>query len=222
MLLGVMFFCINHYLRTKHFFMKRGLIIIGVAIMAVAAYFIFFDKKTEEGGHEDKPLAISKNSDSFNIPVDNLLQVYSRLHNAFVNWDSANAALIADSVATAANNIPLDMIKADSALTLTAKTYISSIVAESKGIQGDKNLEEQRRSFNILSGSLFEFIRTVRYDKAAIYQLKCPMAFNDNEEAYWISKTPDIVNPYLGNKHPHYKSGMINCGEVVDSVYFAK
>ncbi|MDR0793660.1 MAG: DUF3347 domain-containing protein [Chitinophagaceae bacterium] len=200
--------------------MKKGLVIIGIAIVAIAVYFIFFGKKTENGGNEDKPLAISKNSDSFNIPVGNLLQVYSRLHDAFVNWDSANAALIADSVATAANSIPLNTMKADSALTLTAKTYIGNIVAECKGIQGDKNIEEQRRSFNILSDNLFDFIRTVRYDKAAIYRIKCPMAFNDSEEGYWLSETSAIINPYLGNKHPHYKGGMINCGEVVDSVYF--
>ena len=201
--------------------MKKGLIIIGVAIVAVVAYFVFSGKKEEPAAPAAKPLAISKNSDSFNIPVQNLLKEYNNLHDAFVNWDSARAAIVADSVITAAGKVPLNMIKADSAIVLTAKTYIGNIVAESKGIQGDKNIEEQRRSFNVLSDNLFNFIRTVQYDKSAIYQIKCPMAFNDSEEAYWINETAEIVNPYLGNKHPHYKGGMIHCGDVVDSLKFA-
>jgi hypothetical protein len=46
------------------------------------------------------------------------------------------------------------------------------------------------------------------------------MAFNDEEEAYWISKTADVVNPYLGTLHPLYKATMLNCGNVADSIDF--
>jgi hypothetical protein len=46
------------------------------------------------------------------------------------------------------------------------------------------------------------------------------MAFNDNEAAIWLSKTPQIRNPYLGLHHPRYKSGMIDCGETKDSLRF--
>jgi hypothetical protein len=201
--------------------MKKGLIIIGVAIVAVAAYFIFFANKKDAAAPAPKPLAISKNSDSFNIPVENLLTAYNNLHDAFVNWDSVKAASVADSVEIASGNIPFNFFKADNGVVMTAKNYIGNIIAESKSIQGEKNIEEQRRSFNILSDNLFDFIRTVRYDKTIIYQIKCPMAFNDSEEGYWISKTSEIMNPYLGNKHPHYKGGMVHCGDLVDSVNFA-
>jgi hypothetical protein len=44
------------------------------------------------------------------------------------------------------------------------------------------------------------------------------MAFNDTETAQWLSKTEDIRNPYLGLHHPKYKSGMLECGEVKDSI----
>jgi len=30
------------------------------------------------------------------------------------------------------------------------------------------------------------------------------------------------VNPYLGNKHPKYHSGMVGCGSIEDSVSFTK
>ena len=44
------------------------------------------------------------------------------------------------------------------------------------------------------------------------------MAFNDNEEAYWLSNTRSIVNPYLGKKHPRYAGGMVTCGSIADSI----
>jgi hypothetical protein len=48
------------------------------------------------------------------------------------------------------------------------------------------------------------------------------MAFNDNETAFWLSDNREVVNPYLGKKHPKYASGMLHCGEVKDSLAYAK
>jgi hypothetical protein len=48
------------------------------------------------------------------------------------------------------------------------------------------------------------------------------MAFNDNETAFWLSNSREVVNPYLGKKHPKYASGMLHCGEVKDSIAYAK
>jgi hypothetical protein len=48
------------------------------------------------------------------------------------------------------------------------------------------------------------------------------MAFKDSEEAYWLTSTNKIVNPYLGKKHPTYKDKMLGCGEIIDSLDFAK
>ena len=30
--------------------------------------------------------------------------------------------------------------------------------------------------------------------------------------------TEEIINPYLGKNHPEFKSGMLHCGEVKDSI----
>ena len=48
------------------------------------------------------------------------------------------------------------------------------------------------------------------------------MAFKDSIEGFWLSPTSKVVNPYLGNKHPVYKSKMLGCGEVVDSFDLTK
>ena len=39
-----------------------------------------------------------------------------------------------------------------------------------------------------------------------IYKQYCPMAFN-NEGAYWLSESKDIMNPYFGDR-------MLKCGRV--------
>ena len=90
--------------------------------------------------------------------------------------------------------------------------------AEALGISGETTLEGMRRSFYTLSENLYNLLRTVQYDQQIIYHDKCPMAFNDQEEGYWLSNTKEIINPYLGKKHPRYASGMIGCGSVEDSL----
>ena len=44
------------------------------------------------------------------------------------------------------------------------------------------------------------------------------MAFDDTVPANWISNSSEIMNPYLGKKHPKYQAGMLNCGEIKDSI----
>ncbi|MFX4520371.1 hypothetical protein ABTA72_19455, partial [Acinetobacter baumannii] len=57
---------------------------------------------------------------------------------------------------------------------------------------------------------LYDFIRTVQYDREVVYHEYCPMAFND-QGATWLSNSSDIKNPYLPKK-------MLHCGEVKDSI----
>ncbi len=62
----------------------------------------------------------------------------------------------------------------------------------------------------------------MRYDGDKIYHIKCPMAFGDSAEGFWLNNSPAIVNPYLGKKHPTYGAKMLGCGEVTDSLDFEK
>lgn len=204
--------------------MKKGLIIIGVAIVAIAVYFLFFVKP--DGNLADapktQPLAQSANSDSFNIPFNNLLNSYFTLKDALINWDSATAVKNANALADVANKVPYNSLKADSNIVATAKDFSGSVVAEAQGLAGETNIDGMRHSFYTLSENLYNLIRTVRYDQQIIYHDKCPMAFGDDQEAYWISNSSQIVNPYLGNKHPRYHSGMVGCGNIEDSIDYRK
>ncbi len=203
--------------------MKKGLgWLLLVVVLAAGAYFLLGNKNKTQTPEAPKqqPLAISKNSEAFNQPFNQLLAAYFSLHDALVDWDTARASQNAMQVAAATVKVPLKELKGDSAIIATAQSFADGIVAESKAIGGENTIEGKRRSFYTLSENLYNLIRTVHYDQAVIYHMTCPMAFNDNEEASWISNSNHIVNPYLGKKHPKYAGGMIGCGNVEDSIDF--
>ncbi|MGN6616569.1 MAG: DUF3347 domain-containing protein [Ilyomonas sp.] len=204
--------------------MKKGLFLIMIVVIAVAVYFLFFYKSGNDKPAEvhQKPLAISKNSDSFNVPFDNMLQTYYSLKNALVNWDTVKVDEEASNLASAAAKIPYEDLKADTTVILTAKSFSDNVVNESKALVSKSNIEDKRRSFNTISDALYNLVRTVQYDRDVVYHMTCPMAFNDSEPGFWLSDTNKIINPYLGNKHPKYHTAMLGCGNVLDSIDFTR
>lgn len=73
------------------------------------------------------------------------------------------------------------------------------------------NIEELRFSFALLSEQML--VVTTRFGapgKSAIYQLRCPMAFN-NRGATWLQDDEDTHNPYFG-------SAMLKCGSVIEVI----
>lgn len=152
-------------------------------------------------------------SEAFNASFENTLTAYYALRDALVAGDTAQANTASSSLITAVSAIKLDELKsADTAdiIIPTAKTYTDGIASESKGLLGEADIEQKRRSFQMISTGLFDLVRTVRYDKQKVYMLHCPMAFN-NTGADWLSNTTAIKNPYFGSR-------MLTCGSVVDSV----
>ena len=75
-----------------------------------------------------------------------------------------------------------------------------------------------RKDFGMVSENLNPFLRTINYEGEKIYWQFCPMAFGEDKGANWLSKTQEVINPYLGKNHPKYKADMLNCGEVKDSI----
>ncbi|HWB92576.1 MAG TPA: DUF3347 domain-containing protein, partial [Puia sp.] len=160
---------------------------------------------------------ISKNSPAFNNAFDSLLGQYFAIRDALVDWDSLRADQAAYHLAAKADSLPTQLLKADTSIILTARSLAASLSGDAKGFAGDGGFEGRRESFNVLTDELYNLVRTVRYDQAKIYHIRCPMALKDSIEGFWISTSPEIVNPYLGRKHPVYKAKMVTCGEVIDS-----
>lgn len=208
--------------------MKKGLIIVvALIVVAAAVYFLVFSNKgqaeqTATKKEKPVPLTISKNPEAFNIAFGKLMDAYYTLKNDLVSWDSAKAGADAATLKQLAQQVPYDTLQADKNIVLTAKNFSEEIANQSDVLTKANNIEAKRRAFSTISDNLYSLINTVRYDREVIYHDMCPMAFNESEQAYWLSRDSAISNPYFGNKHPKYKSGMITCGEVEDSINFAK
>jgi len=203
--------------------MKKLLLLILVLVLAaVVIYKLSSKKESQPVEKKDIPLAINKNSGSFNNSFSKMMNDYYSLRDALVNWDTAAANSAALNLKGSTDRLNIKELKADSTIVGTAENLASSMSSETVGMIGETTIEQKRRAFNELTDELYNLIRTVRYDGEVIYHIKCPMAFNDSSEGYWLSNSSAVVNPYLGRKHPSYKDKMLGCGEIVDSLTFSK
>jgi hypothetical protein len=203
--------------------MKKVFLIVIILIVAGFTLYSIFSKKADVADEiKAAPLSISKNSDAFNSAFSKILNDYYSLKDAFVEWDTVKVNKTALALQKSADGINVKELKADSTAVTMAGSYITSISSEAKGLLGETSIEQKRKALNMLTSELYDLIRIVRYDGAVVYHAKCPMAFGDSVEGYWLSNDPKIVNPYLGKLHPTYKNKMLGCGEIVDSLDFSK
>ena len=161
---------------------------------------------------------MTERSTGFNLSVDELVDKYSRIKDAFVEADMVMVKSAADSFMTKVESLDTNEIKKDTLIYEMIKMNVGNIKDNIRSMLAQKNSTEMRRDFSGLSESMYSFLRSIKYKGPTIYFQNCPMAFNDNEPANWLSKSPEVINPYLGNKHPKYKAGMLHCGEIVDSI----
>ncbi len=201
---------------------KLVLLVIIFGLAGLLAYKLFWDKKPKTTEIKDQPLRISKNSGVFNTAFAGVLSDYYALRDALVEWDTLGADRQAYALAQKADSLPFKELKADSILVLTARSLAVSVQSEANGLIGEEGIEQKRRAFNMLTDEMYNLVRTVRYDGQIIYHMRCPMAFKDSEEGFWLTSTSRVINPYMGRKHPTYGAKMVGCGELTDSVDFSK
>jgi len=194
--------------------MKKFILLIVVFLAAcLLAYKLLSDKPVHTEAPKDQALRISKNSPAFNNAFDSLLTQYFAIRDALVDADSLKADQAAYWLANKADSLPTRLLKGDSGIILTARSLAAAMSGDAKGFVGEGGLVGRRQSFNVLTDELYNLVRTVHYDENKIYHIRCPMAFKDSVEGFWLSQSTQIVNPYLGRKDP----GMLVCGEVIDS-----
>ncbi len=187
--------------------MKQYSIIL-IALMAISC-----------GSEEQKALHSTTSLDTavktihpeiFNSTFKTALNAYYNLKDCFIAENDTAVDASSQRLILAINQIQLDSLGGDSSIVVTAKSYAEGMIAELKGLIGEKDLDAKKRSFQMVSEQFYDFIRTVQYDQEVVYHQFCPMAF-DNEGATWLSNTSVIRNPYLPKK-------MLSCGEVRDSI----
>ena len=201
--------------------MKKVLLGLLILILGIAGYYWYMFSKAGGGnsGPKQEALTLKKHSDTFNLSVNAAMNAYFEMSAAFVDADTAKAKLAATKFVQLLDTIPLDELKKDTAnIYETAIGAFDGIKSNAADIIVQTNLMEMRKDFSMVSENLYPFFKIINYEGDKMYWQNCPMAFGDEKEANWISKTPEVINPYLGKNHPEFKATMLHCGMIKDTI----
>lgn len=155
----------------------------------------------------------------FNSSVTNAMNAYFDMKTAFVNADTTVAKVSCKKFITLLDSIPLSELKKDTTnIFETAQSNLNDIKSNAASLLNQTNITEMRQDFKMVSEMLYPFFKIINYEGPVMYWQNCPMAFGEGSEANWISNTKEIINPYLGKNHPEFKSGMLHCGEIRDTI----
>jgi hypothetical protein len=201
--------------------MKRLLLPALTFIILLGLYWIFFGSKKEAGGDRKAEfIPVKTHSDVFNSRVEAAIDDYFKLKDALVEDDTSGARENARLFLTALDSIPLEELKKDTlSIYEGAVATLTDIKANVNSLLSQGNITEMRRDFSMATEMMYPaFFSMIHYEGHTIYLQHCPMAFGDDAGASWLSKSREIMNPYLGKNHPEYHSSMLHCGEIKDSV----
>lgn len=162
---------------------------------------------------------IVRHDASFNSSVDKIMNAYFIMHNAFVEADTILIKKSMPELLKALDGFSAqDVAKENKSITETVAQQVRDIRLNAASIGNQTDITEMRQDFRMVNESLYPFLKSIGYEGNTLYLQHCPMAFGENTGADWISNSVKIVNPYLGKNHPEYKSTMLHCGELVDSI----
>ncbi len=184
--------------------MKKALLLVIVLAVALGITYLVLHKSNSGNSNteeKDAPLAISSKTSAFNRSFAVVLNNYYELSDGFAASDSSRISACSPKTTYSIDSIRFDQFKADTAIVQTAVSLAQSMQGEITGLQKENTMEQKKREFNMITDELYSLIRTVRYDGSTVYHMRCPNAFADSSEAYWLSPVNKILNPYLGNNH---------------------
>ncbi len=186
---------------------------------AFAVYWFKFRAEDILEGPKQQALKISKHSAEFNKGFDIFMKSYLDLKAAFVEADTATVKDAAKKFLLITDSLNISELKKDTTgIFETANAQIGDVKANAQSLLMQNDITEMRKDFSMVSESLYPLLKSVHYEGKTLYWQNCPMAFGEDKGANWISNTQEVVNPYMGKKHPEYKATMLHCGEVKDSI----
>jgi hypothetical protein len=181
--------------------------------------YMFSKKGGGNSGAKQEALKLKKHSDTFNLSVNAAMDAYFEMSAAFVDADSAKAKIAAAKFVKLLDTIPMLELKKDTAnIYETAMGTFDGIKSNAADILVQTDLVEMRKDFSMVSENLYPFFKIINYEGDKMYWQNCPMAFGDEKEANWVSKTTEVINPYLGKNHPEFKATMLHCGSIKDTI----
>jgi hypothetical protein len=200
---------------------KKILLGILVLLLAIVGYYwyMFSRKRGGDDGPKQPPLVLKQHSGAFNNSITNVLNAYFDMKAAFVDADSAKAKEDCKRMILLTDSIDLTELKKDTTgIFLTDSISLENIRSNAKSLLLQPNITEMRKDFSMVNENLYPFLKAINYQGPKMYWQNCPMAFGEGKEANWISNTEEIVNPYLGKNNPEFKSAMLHCGEIKDTI----
>ncbi len=201
--------------------MKKIIYYIIIFLLILVAYRCFIYKKGDSKPEEKyQSLELKKHSAAFNQSVNSILDAYLSIEEGLVKSDTAKVKASAGKLIQLLNQIDTVELKKDTAAVFeTVMMTIGDMQFNLSSLENQTDLQGMRKDFSSLTDVMYPtFFKAIQYEGATIYLQNCPMAFGEDMPANWISNHADIVNPYLGDNHPVYKSSMLHCGELKDSI----
>ncbi len=166
------------------------------------------------------PADAPKHSKHVDEQIDRLVNTYMGIKDALVEWDTTAAKENTRLFIQALNSIDTMEIQKDTSIVFAAvQQAMQDMQSNAKSLLQQVDITDMRKDFSSLSDMMYPgFFTAIQYEGPRLYLQNCPMAFNDEIAANWISTSNEVINPYLGKKHPTYQSAMLHCGEVKDSI----
>ena len=201
--------------------MKKWTLFLLIAASAFALYWFGFRKSDNTPKQPTmEPIKLSRHTAAFNQSVNDVVAHYLKLKDAFVEPDTTAIRIHTNSLLQSLAAIDSAELNKDTTLVFaTVMQTLADIRMNASSLLNQTDITEMRRDFSSLSGVMYPgFFKAILYEGPTLYLINCPMAFNENEPANWISNSQEIINPYLGKNHPKHKGTMLHCGEVKDSI----
>lgn len=190
--------------------------------MASFAVYWFAFRKEKHGPEAPKtaPMTLKKHSDSFNAHINKVVGTYLEIKDAFVEADTMLVKSKTNLFLKLLNEIDTAELRKDTAMIFeTVLASINDVRSNANSLVQQTDITEMRKDFSSLTDMMYPtFFKAIQYEGPKLFLQNCPMAFDDVIPANWISNSEEVINPYLGKKHPKYKAGMLNCGEVKDTI----
>ena len=191
--------------------MKNTALILSIIILSIACKNK--DEKTEATETETKTNVAYSYSEVFSQSVNNTLNAYYNLKDAFVASDTAGVNAAGKELKTLLDSLKLDEVQMNDSLGFSSiYGRPGDVAAEVTGMLGESDIEKKRESFEMISNAFYDILRVIKPAGTTIYYQYCPMAF-DSKGAYWLSNADSIRNPYFGKK-------MLTCGETKETLKY--
>jgi hypothetical protein len=197
----------------------RKILIVAVIIVSLFGAYLLFFKKSKPQEAAPVPQAIQKHEAAFYATMDSLLVAFEQMQEAFVQADTGSIKKRASLFIEKMDLIDTASFKNDSSnIRLAILSTMQDMRANARSMLDQTNITDMRYDLKSLNDVMFPaFFKLTNYPKK-IYYFNCNMAFNDSEEANWLSSSSVKRNPYLGVNHPKHANTMLQCGLLKDSL----